>query len=129
MIFLIDIGSTHNFIHRRVPKETHYFVHAIHNFKIMIANGGMMKCGGRCENVKLEIGEYHLKYHMFSIEMGGCDIFLDAKWLCTLGPVSMDFKDLYTSFTEEGKKHTLEEIKYDSPKIISYHHMEKLFKK
>jgi len=39
----------------------------------MIANGGMMKFGGRCENVKLQIGEYHLKTHMFSIEIGDYD--------------------------------------------------------
>ena len=40
----------------------------------MIANGGSMKCGGRCENVHLQIGEYHLKSHMFAIDMDGCDI-------------------------------------------------------
>jgi hypothetical protein len=35
-----------------------------------------MKCGGRCENVRLQIGDYHLKYHMFYIGMGSCDIVL-----------------------------------------------------
>jgi hypothetical protein len=44
----------------------------------MIANGGSMKCGGRCENVCLQIGDYHLKSHMFAIDMGGCDIVLGA---------------------------------------------------
>jgi hypothetical protein len=44
----------------------------------MIANGGIMKCGGWCENVKLQMGEYHLKYHMFSIEMGGFDVVLNS---------------------------------------------------
>jgi hypothetical protein len=44
----------------------------------MIANGGSMKCGGRCENVHPQIGDYHLKFHMFSINMGGCDIVLGA---------------------------------------------------
>jgi hypothetical protein len=29
-----------------------------------------MKCGCHCKNVKLLIGGYHLKTHMFSIEMG-----------------------------------------------------------
>jgi hypothetical protein len=46
VIVLIDSGNTHNFIHRRVVEETHCYVHAIPNFQIMIANGGMMKCGG-----------------------------------------------------------------------------------
>jgi hypothetical protein len=34
-----------------------------------------MICGCRCENVKLPMGEYSMKTHMFSIEMGICDIF------------------------------------------------------
>jgi hypothetical protein len=35
-----------------------------------------MKCWGECENVWIQIGQYHLKSHMFSIDMGGCDIVL-----------------------------------------------------
>jgi hypothetical protein len=53
VIILVDSGSTHNFIHRRNAQETHYYIHAVNNFQIMIANGGSMKCGGRCENVRL----------------------------------------------------------------------------
>jgi hypothetical protein len=94
VIILVDSGSTHNFIHRHITQETHCYIHLINNFQIMIANGGSMKCGGCCENVCLQIGDYHLKYHMFSINMGGCDIVLGANWIRTLGPILMDFKDL-----------------------------------
>ena len=45
----------------KADKETHCSIHAVNNFQIMIANGGSMKCGGRCENVRLQIGDYHLK--------------------------------------------------------------------
>jgi len=44
VIILVDSGSTHNFIHRRIAQETHCYIHAVNNFKIMIANGGSMKC-------------------------------------------------------------------------------------
>jgi hypothetical protein len=94
VIILADSGSTHNFIHSQIFQETHCYIHAINNFQIMIANGGSMKCGGCCENVRLKIGDYHLKYHMFSIDMGGCDIVLGVDWLSTLGPILMDFKEL-----------------------------------
>jgi hypothetical protein len=60
----------------------------------MIANGGSMKCGGRCENGCLQIGHYQLKYHMFSIDMEGCHIVLGVEWLHSLGPILMDFKEL-----------------------------------
>jgi hypothetical protein len=64
-----------------------------------------MKCGGRCENVHLQIGQYHLKYHMFSIGMGGCDIVLGVEWLCTLIPITMDFHKLTMKFQQEGHQH------------------------
>jgi hypothetical protein len=91
VIILVDSGSTHNFIHHRIAQETHCYIHVVNNFQIMIANGGSMKCGGHCENVCLQIGDYHLKSHMFSIDMDGCDIVLGADWLRTLGPILMDF--------------------------------------
>jgi hypothetical protein len=98
VFILVDSGSTHNFIHRCITQETHCYIHAINNFQIMIANGGSMKCGGHCENVRLQIGDYHLKSHMFAINMGGCDIVLGVDWLRTLGPILVDFKELTMQF-------------------------------
>jgi hypothetical protein len=79
VIIMVDSGSTHNFIHRRIAQETHCYIHVVNNFQIMISNGGSMKWGGHCENVCLQIGDYHLKSHMFAIDMGGCDIVLGAE--------------------------------------------------
>jgi hypothetical protein len=98
VIILVDSGNTHNFIHRCISQEINCYICAVNNFQIMIANGGSMKCGGHCENVCLQIGQYHLKSHMFSIDMGGCDIVLGVEWLHTLGPITMDFKDLTMQF-------------------------------
>jgi hypothetical protein len=92
VIILVDSGSTRNFIHRRIAQEVNCYICSINNFQIMIANGGSMKCGGRCENVRLQIGQYHLKSHMFAIDMGGCDIVLGAEWLRTLGPILTDLR-------------------------------------
>jgi hypothetical protein len=92
VIILVDSGSTHNFTHRRIAQETHCYIHVINNFQIMIVNGGSMKCGGRFENVHFQIGDYHLKSHMFVIDMGGCDIMLGADWLRTWVPFSWILK-------------------------------------
>jgi hypothetical protein len=129
VIILVDSGSTHNFIHRRIAQETHCYIHAVNNFQIMIANGGSMKCGGHCENVHLQIGDYHLKSHMFAIDMGGCDIVLGADWLRTLGPILMDFKALTMQFDQEGHQYKFQGITVGSPEVISSHRMEKLLKK
>jgi hypothetical protein len=88
-----------------------------------------MKCGGSCENVCLQIGHYHLKSHIFSIEMGGCDIVLGVEWLCTLGPILMDFKELTMQFQQEGQRYHFQGLTDGSPDIISSHLMKKLLKK
>jgi len=90
-LVLIDSGNTHNLIHQRVTEALHCFVRAISNFHVQIAYGGTMKCEGHCEDVKIQMGNYQLKTHMFVIYMGGCDIVLDVEWLLTLGPITMDF--------------------------------------
>ena len=105
VIILVDSGSTHNFIHHRITQETNYYIRAVNNFQIMIANGGSMKCKGHFENVFLQIGQHNLKYHMFSIDMGGCDIVLGFEWLRTFGPITMDFKDLIMQFQHERQQH------------------------
>jgi hypothetical protein len=91
-VVLVDSGGTPNFIHCRLVDEIHCFVVHVSNFRILISNGGTMKCGGCCDNVKLQMGDYHLKTHMFSISMGGCEIVLGVEWLCTLGPITMDYQ-------------------------------------
>jgi hypothetical protein len=128
-VVLIDSGRTHNFIHQRLVDDLHLFFLPISNFQILIANGGTMKCGGHCENVKLQMGDYHLKTHMFSISMGGCDIVLGVEWIHTLGPITMDYQELYMSFHHEAHSYTLRGIQLGSLEIISSHRMEKLLKK
>jgi hypothetical protein len=76
VIILVESGNTLNFIHRCIAQKINFYILAINNFQIMITNYSSMKCGGRCENVHLQISRYHLKYHMFSIDMGDCDIVL-----------------------------------------------------
>jgi hypothetical protein len=88
-----------------------------------------MKCGGHCENLCLQIGYYNMKYHMFSIDMGGCDIVLGVEWLRTLGPILMDFKELTMKFTQQGQQYKFQGFTTNSLEIISSHRMENLLKK
>jgi hypothetical protein len=83
----------------------------------------------RCEIVRLQIGQYHLKSHMFAIDMGGCDIVHGAEWLCTLDTISMDFQKLTMQFQQEGQQHQFQGITVGSLEIISSHRMENLLRK
>jgi hypothetical protein len=107
VVVLIDSGITHNLIHRKLDNEIHCFVHLVSNFQILIVNGGTMKCEGHCKNVKLQMGDYHLKIQMFSIATGGCDVVLGVEWIRTLGPITMDYQELYMSFTKDAHPYTL----------------------
>eukprot|EP00253_Pinus_taeda_P036391 PITA_36391 len=107
VLVLIDSGSMHNFIHQRVTEAVHCFVRVVSNFQVQIVDGGIMKCEGRYENVKLQMGDYQLKTHVFAIHMGGCDIILGAEWLRKLGPITMDFQELYMRFKQNNHTHTL----------------------
>eukprot|EP00253_Pinus_taeda_P009406 PITA_09406 len=101
----------------------------IKHHHVQIADGGTMKCEGRCENVKLKKGDYHLKTDMFAINMDGCDIVLGIEWLRTLDPITMDFQELYMSFKQSNHTHTLYGLQAGAPSIINSHRMEKLLKK
>jgi hypothetical protein len=114
-VVLIDSGSTHNFIHCKIAKEVNLFVRLVSNFQIFISNGGTIKCGSRYENVKLQMGDYHLKTHMFSISMGGCDIFFGVEWIFTLGPITMDYQELCMRFTQDSHTYTLRGLQASSP--------------
>jgi hypothetical protein len=129
VIILVDHERTHNFIHRFISQETNCYIHVVNNFQIMISNGGSMKCGGRCKNVCLQIGDYHLKSHMFSINKDGSDIVLGADWIRTLGPILMDFKELTMQFDQEGQQYKFQDMTFGSPEIIRSHRMEKMLKK
>ena len=51
----------------------------------MIDVEGSMECDRECENVKLEMGDYSFKIHIFSIEIGACNVVLGVDWLINDG--------------------------------------------
>ena len=76
VIVLIDSGSTHNFIHCKVAKESNCFIYPAPECQVMVANGGTTNFIGKCHNIKLAMGEYVLNSAMLSIPMGGADVIL-----------------------------------------------------
>ena len=87
-------------MHCHISQETQRYTLLVNNFQIMSPNGGSMKCGVQCENVEVQIGDYFLKDHMFSIKMGSCDIGFHVEWLRTLGPITVNFFRIIDKFLE-----------------------------
>ena len=76
VILLIDLGSTHNFIHCKVTKELNCFLYPAPKCQVMVTNGGTINFSGKYHNIKLTMGEYVLTSPMLSIPMGGADFVL-----------------------------------------------------
>ena len=129
VIVLIDLGSTHNFIHCKVVKGLKFFLYPVLECQVMAANGGTINCFGNFHNIKLTMGEYVLNSPMLSISMGGADVLLRVKWLQSLGTIAFNFQELFLKFFWEGKKIELRGNVGKTRKIIRSNGMKKLLKK
>jgi carbamoylphosphate synthase small subunit len=67
VIVLIDYGSTHNFIYYKLPKDLNLFVYPAPKFQVMIADGGTIKCSGKCNKINITMGEYVMNSPMIDI--------------------------------------------------------------
>jgi hypothetical protein len=101
-IVLIDSGSTHNFIDKKLARNLNCFVYPVKNFHVLVANGGSIDCVGKCHNLKLNMGEYNLESPMYSIPIGGVDVVLGIKWLKKLGTIPTNCNELFIRFELEG---------------------------
>jgi len=79
VIVLIDLGSTHNFIHCKITKELNCFLYRAPECQVMVASGGPINFSGKCHNIKLYVGDYVLNSPMLSIPMGGADVVLGVQ--------------------------------------------------
>jgi hypothetical protein len=70
----------------------------------MIADGATTNCYGKCNSIKLNMGEYFLDSSMISIQMGGVDVVLGVQWLQSLGIVVINFQDIFMMFSSDGKE-------------------------
>ena len=78
-IVLIDLGSTHNFIHCKITKDLNCFLYPTPYFQVMVIDGGTINFSGKCHNMNLTMGEYVLNSAMISIPMGGIGVVLGVQ--------------------------------------------------
>jgi hypothetical protein len=128
VIVLIDSGITHNFIHYKLVKALNFFVYPMLEFQVMIADGGIINCSEKCNNINLTMGGYVMNIPMISIPMGGADVVLGIQWLQSLGTVAFNFQELFMKFSLEGKDIELRGITGKPGKVISSNGMTKLLK-
>ena len=93
---LIDLESTHNFIHPSLAKQLACRWSKENSLKVKIANGDKMTIEGICDNLSLDMQEYHFTVDFFMFSLGSCNVILGASWLHMLGPIVWDFSKVFT---------------------------------
>ena len=126
---MIDYGSTHNFIHCKIAKESNCVLYLASKCQVMVVSGGTINCFGKCHNIRLSMGEHVLNSPMLSVPMGGTDVVLGVQWLQSLGTIDFNFQEIFIKFSSEGNKVELRAIAGKQRKIISSNVITNLLKK
>ena len=112
---LIDSGSTHNFINKKLATCLNCFIYPAPEFQVLIADGGTVSCSGKFHIIKLSMGDYQLDTPMYAISMGVANIVLGVQWLTTLGTIEMNFQELFMQFQSQAKVVELRGLKEKFP--------------
>lgn len=97
-IFLVDSGSSHNFIDISLVKHLKGQLDTTHPFTVKITNGGSLTSTGCLAKVLFRIQNYATILDFYAIHLSGCDIVMGIQWLSTLGPVLWDFNKMVMQF-------------------------------
>lgn len=85
ILVLVDSGATHNFIDHKLVQRMGWEVEDTPRMTIKLGDGFQTHVRGRCKQIRLELGDYHLNCAPQLFELGGPDVVLGIEWLKTLG--------------------------------------------
>ena len=99
LVFLVDFGSTHNFIDASVIPGLYILVDESQILKVKVANGDTIKTQGLCKDVPVYLQGHIFMVQLHVLPLGGCDLVLGTQWLSTMGVINWDFKHLSLLFS------------------------------
>lgn len=103
MTFLVDSGSTYNFLSNKVVKKAGVNPTGYGKFEVSVANGETLTSVGLCKGVCMLIQGVPIIVDLYLLPLKGCDAVLGAQWLRTLGPIVWDFSKLQMAFNVGGQ--------------------------
>lgn len=108
---LIDSGSTHNFIDRKLAKMLGCKLESTHRTQVAVADGSRIAVDGRVDGFKWQFQGVEFQADFMVIPLGCHDVVLGVQWLSTLGPITWDFLKLEMMFKWKKNKVLLHGIK------------------
>ncbi|KAI5316982.1 hypothetical protein L3X38_036689 [Prunus dulcis] len=128
MTFLVDSGSTHNFLSSKISRKAGINPTGFGKFEVSVANGEKLASDGLCKGVCILVQGVPITVDMYLLPLEGCDAVLGAQWLSTLGPTVWDFSQLQMKFNVGGKTVVLKGVT-PQDKIVNEHEICKELKK
>lgn len=88
---LIDSGSTHNFVDRKVAELMGCKIQEAGRAKVSVADGTTIAVCGRINNFQWTFRGHQFVADFMVIPLVGHDVVLGVQWLARLGPITWDF--------------------------------------
>ncbi|KAA0039160.1 ty3-gypsy retrotransposon protein [Cucumis melo var. makuwa] len=104
VVVLIDWGSTHNFISKKVVAALKLPRKEISNYGVILGSRTTIKGKGVCEAVELVLNEWRVVENFIPPELGGVDVILGIQWHYSLRVTEMDWRNLTMTFFHENNK-------------------------
>jgi len=104
IVFLIDSGSTHNFISNHVADRLHCNLTNIKALTVQVADGGIMDCTSMCSNFQWSIQGVDFVIDVFTLDLKNCDMILGIQWLATLKTIVCNYEEMWMAFTWQGQE-------------------------
>ncbi|XP_072953432.1 uncharacterized protein [Typha angustifolia] len=101
---LIDTGSTHNFIDKRLPRKIGLESEPTEGFDVTIGDGTTLRADFICGGAELKVQGQTFTLDLYPLALQGADIVLGTQWLRSLGPVTFDFISLTLTFWRDDQR-------------------------
>ena len=104
MVILLDTRSSHNFLDAVLVRTLKLAVDTTRILEVKVANGDLIRTKGECKDLLLKMRGNEFMVNLHVLILGGCNVVLGTQWLCTLGLISWDFKQLMMGFMYQEKQ-------------------------
>lgn len=122
---LIDLGSTYNFIDKKVVEMLGCKIKEAGRTKVSVADGNQITVCGRVDDFRWKFqGDQFLSDFMV-IPLGGHDVVLGVQWLARLGPITWNFDKLEMRFKWEQQKVVLNGLRPGSVREVKFNKKDK----
>lgn len=100
VIFLVDSGSTHNFLDSRLVFRLSLPV-GQQQMRVTVADGRHLFTTGVCKEIEWEVQGFSFIADFIVLPLKGCDVVPGIQWLLSLGSINWNFGSMTMQFTSK----------------------------